>query len=75
VEGDGASTPTRSRRRWEEHTDDIDSAEVLRRFRAISRRAVWRSPPAGGDPERDPALIALLQEAYVRYPVPPEQRA
>jgi len=63
------------RRRWEEHTDDIDSAEVLRRFRAdLAARGV-EVPPAGGDPERDPGLIALLQEAYVRYPVPPEQRA
>ena len=60
------------RRRWEEHTDDIDSAEVLRRFRAdLAARGV-EMPPASGDPERDPQLIARLQQAYVRYPAPPE---
>jgi len=51
-----------------EHADDIDLPEVLRRFRDdLAERGVAMPEPA--DPERDPELIALLQEHYVRYPV------
>jgi len=55
------------RRRYDEHTDDIDLAEVLRRFAAdLAARGVEVTWPA--DPVHDPATIRLLTEAYVRYP-------
>lgn len=54
-------------RRYDEHTDDIDLAEVVRRFDADLRaRGFETSWPA--DPVHDPATIRLLTEAYVRYP-------
>jgi hypothetical protein len=55
------------RRRYEEHRDDIDLAEVLRRFAAnlAARGSEVRWP---ADPVHDPATIRLLTEAYVRYP-------
>lgn len=57
------------RRRLDEHTDDLDLAEVLRRFREdLASRGV--AMPAPADPERDPELIALLHEHYVRHPSP-----
>jgi hypothetical protein len=55
------------RRRFDEHTDDIDLAEVLRRFgddlAARGERIEW---PA--DPVRDPGVIRRLTAHYVRYP-------
>lgn len=55
------------RRRFEEHADDIDLAEAVRRFDADLRaRGIEHAWPA--DPVRDPATIRLLTEAYVRYP-------
>ncbi|HWP67351.1 MAG TPA: hypothetical protein VNO26_15755 [Candidatus Limnocylindria bacterium] len=56
------------RRRWAEHTDDIDLAEVLRRFRVDLAARGIAAPPSGDDPERDPAFIRLLHQAYVRHP-------
>jgi hypothetical protein len=56
------------RRRWEAHTDDIDLAEVLRRFEVDLAVRGIAMPALGADPERDPALIRLLQQTYVRYP-------
>ena len=57
------------RRRWEAHSDDIDPAEVLRRFEVdLAARGV-AMPALGPDPERDAAFITLLQQTYVRYPV------
>jgi hypothetical protein len=56
------------RRRHDEHTDDISLVDVLARFRAdLAARGIEPEIPA--DPLRDPAFIATLQEAYVRYPV------
>ncbi len=56
------------RRRHDGHTDDIDLAEVLRRFRDdLSARGVDAPVPAD-DPTRDPDFIRVLQEQYVRYP-------
>jgi hypothetical protein len=56
------------RRRYDEHGDDVDLAEVLRRFgRDLDTRGVELRLPE--DPLRDPDLIRLLQEQYVRYPV------
>ncbi|HWB66618.1 MAG TPA: hypothetical protein VG708_07310 [Mycobacteriales bacterium] len=55
------------RRRHDEHTDDIDLAEVLRRFTAdLADRGITVDPPA--DPVRDPAFVRTLRDAYVRYP-------
>ena len=55
------------RRRYDDHSGDIDLAEVLRRFgadlAARGEEIVW---PA--DPVRDPAVIRRLAECYVRYP-------
>ena len=55
------------RRRYEEHSDDIDLAEVVRRFDA-DLRARGHEPVWPADPVRDPATIRLLTETYVRYP-------
>jgi hypothetical protein len=55
------------RRRYDEHADDLDVAEVVRRFRAdLGERGVELEWPA--DPVRDPALVRRLTEIYVRYP-------
>jgi hypothetical protein len=55
------------RRRYDEHTDDLDLAEVLRRFTAdLAADGVQVGVPS--DPERDPDFIRLLQERYVRHP-------
>jgi hypothetical protein len=54
-------------RRYDEHTGDIDLAEVVRRFRAdLGARGVALDWPA--DPVRDPGVIRRLTEEYVRYP-------
>jgi hypothetical protein len=58
------------RRRHDEHTDDIDLPEVLRRFgRDLAARGTPVSWPQ--DPVRDPGVIRLLTDAYVRYPAAP----
>jgi hypothetical protein len=55
------------RRRTHEHRDDIDLAEVLRRFAAdLAARGIPVAWPA--DPVHDPATIRLLTDVYVRYP-------
>jgi hypothetical protein len=55
------------RRIFDEHTGDIDLAEVLRRFEVdLAERGVAVRWPE--DPVRDPALIDLLRTHYVRYP-------
>jgi len=57
------------RRRYREHEDDIDLAEVLRRFgEDLAARGIAVAWP--DDPVRDPATIRLLTETYVRYPTP-----
>lgn len=57
------------RRRYDEHTDDVDLDEVVRRFSAdLRERGVAFAVPE--DPTRDPAWIATLREQYVRYPQP-----
>jgi hypothetical protein len=55
------------RRRYDDHTDDVDQAEVVRRFSAdLRERGVPLAVPE--DPLRDPVWIATLREQYVRYP-------
>jgi hypothetical protein len=55
------------RRRHDEHTADLDLAEVLRRLeRDLSARGRRVAIPA--DPVRDPEFIGLLHEEYVRTP-------
>lgn len=55
-------------RRYEEHTDDIDLAEVLRRYeRDLAARGISVSWP--DDPVHDPATMRLLTETYVRFPI------
>jgi hypothetical protein len=57
------------RRRHDEHRDDVDLAEVLRRFGSdLAARGTPVAWPA--DPLRDPGVIRLLTDAYVRYPAP-----
>ena len=58
------------RRRVDEHRDDIDLAEVLRRFR-VDLEARGVAAEWGPDPVRDPAVIRLLRDHYVRYPGAP----
>ena len=54
-------------RRFDEHTEDIDLAEVVRRLRDdLRRRGVAFDLP--DDPRRDPDSIRVLQDTYVRYP-------
>jgi hypothetical protein len=55
------------RRRHDEHTDDIDLDEVLRRFAAdFANRGETLEVPA--DPLTDQEFIRTLSAAYVRYP-------
>ena len=55
------------RRRYDEHTDDLDLSEVLRRFTVdLAAQGVDVRLPA--DPERDPEFIRLLHECYIRHP-------
>jgi hypothetical protein len=57
----------RERRRYDEHSDDIDLAGVLRRFTAdLGQRGIEVELP--DDPLRDPAFVRLLQQTYVRTP-------
>jgi hypothetical protein len=57
------------RRRCDDHSDDIDLAEVLRRFgRDLSQRGIDVHWPE--DPVRDAAVIDLLRRVYVRHPGP-----
>jgi hypothetical protein len=57
------------RRRYDEHTDDLDLSEVIRRFTAdLATRGVEVELPP--DPLRDPGFVELLREQYVRYPLP-----
>src|SRR5262249_52050688 len=63
-------TSESDRRRHDEHTDDIDADEVLRRFvRDLARRGIAGEPPE--DSFRDPGFIRLLHETYVRTPTIP----
>jgi hypothetical protein len=54
-------------RRHDEHLDDIDLAEVIRRFTAdlAARGSEVRIPD---DPVRDPDFVRTLGETYIRYP-------
>jgi hypothetical protein len=55
------------RRRYDEHTDDVDLAEVLRRFSAdFADRGDSLDIPA--DPVADPEFVRTLAAAYVHYP-------
>jgi hypothetical protein len=55
------------RRRHDDHSDDIDLAEVLRRFSAdFARRGESLDLPA--DPVADPDFVRTLNAAYVHYP-------
>lgn len=55
------------RRRHDEHTEDLDLAEVLARFTADldTRGVAYRMPP---EPETDPEFTATLARTYVSYP-------
>ena len=55
------------RRRYDEHTDDLDIDDVVERFRTdLGARGVEVAIPR--DPERDPEFIRLLTSQYLRYP-------
>jgi hypothetical protein len=55
------------RRRHDDHLDDIDLDEVLRRFSTdFEARGQRLEVPA--DPVSDPAFVRTLRDAYVRYP-------
>ena len=51
-------------RRYDDHSDDIDLDEVLRRF-ATDLRARGIDVTVPADPLRDPGFIRLLQQTYV----------
>jgi len=54
-------------RRYDDHSDDIDLEEVMRRFTADLRaRGIEHHRPE--DPLRDPSFIRLLQQTYVHPP-------
>jgi hypothetical protein len=54
-------------RRYDDHSDDIDLDEVVRRFSVDLRaRGVDHDVPA--DPLRDPGFVGLLQRTYVHPP-------
>jgi hypothetical protein len=54
-------------RRHDEHSEDIDLDEVLRRFaRDLDARGIAHEIPA--DAVRDPGFVRLLQKSYVRPP-------
>jgi hypothetical protein len=55
------------RRRYDEHLDDIDLAEVLRRF-AADFAARGESLEIPTDPVSHPDFVRTLRDAYVRYP-------
>jgi hypothetical protein len=58
------------RRRYDEHTDDIDLAEVLRRFSAdFASRGERLAIPT--DPLADSEFVRTLADAYVQYPTSP----
>jgi hypothetical protein len=62
-----AFTDDADRRRHDEHSDDIDLAEVLRRLEAdFAARGERLEVPS--DPVRDPRFVRRLRDAYVRYP-------
>ena len=62
-----AFTDDDDRRRHDEHIDDIDLAEVLRRFSDdFASRGEALEVPA--DPVSDPTFVRTLRDAYVRYP-------
>ena len=63
-------TDEADRRRYDEHTDDLSAAEVLRRFEA-DLTARGRSVSVPADPFRDPDFIGMLHDEYVRVPGPP----
>jgi hypothetical protein len=55
------------RRRHDEHTDDIDLDEVVRRFAAdFAARGEPLDIPS--EPTTEPAFVRRLSDAYVRYP-------
>jgi hypothetical protein len=62
-----AFTDEADRRRHDDHADDIDLAEVIRRFTAdfVSRGQALDVP---ADPVSDPDFVRTLRDAYVRYP-------
>jgi len=63
-------TSETDRRRHDEHTDDIDADEVLRRLaHDLARRGIAADVPE--DPFHDPGFIRRLHEAYVRTPTVP----
>jgi hypothetical protein len=54
-------------RRHEQHLDDIDRAEVIRRFVAdLDERGIDVVVPE--EPLRDPSFLSVLQAAYMHYP-------
>ncbi len=57
------------RRRHDEHLDDLDADEVLRRLAVdLAERDLDPTIP-DADPFRDPDFVGRLQDAYLRYPV------
>jgi hypothetical protein len=62
-----AFTDEADRRRFDDHTDDIDLDEVLRRFAAdFANRGESLEIPS--DPVADPDFVRALHTAYVHYP-------
>ena len=61
-------TSDEDRRIHDDHLDDLDADEVLRRISAdLSERGIDPTIPAE-DPFRSPALQERLQAAYMHYP-------
>ena len=60
-------TDGQDRRRHDDHVDDIDRAEVIRRFiQDLDARGIDVVVP--DEPLRDPDFLAVLQAAYMHYP-------
>lgn len=64
-----AFTDGADRRRHDEHLDDLDLAEVLRRLSEdLEERGLDPAPPNADDPFPDEAFLDRLIDACMRYP-------
>ena len=62
-------TDEADRRRHDEHLDDLDLTEVLRRLSEdLEARGLDPTPPIADDPFHDEAFLDRLIDAYMRYP-------
>ena len=62
-------TDEADRRRHDDHVDDLDVPEILRRLSEdLADKGIDPAPPRGDDPFSDQGFLDRLQQAYMRYP-------